>query len=127
MPEPLSTSPADPTVRRRPDRAIALVVGASLPVLVLVLFGDILFKNRQFAYRDSSQFYYPLYHRVQEEWAAGRWPLWMPEVNGGMPLLGNPIAAVFYPGKVIYAVMPYPWAARVYVIFHVLVAFGAMV
>jgi hypothetical protein len=92
-----------------------------------VLFSDVLFRDRQFAYRDAAQFYYPLYQRVQEEWAAGRWPLWMPEVNGGMPLLGNPIAAVFYPGKVIYSFLPYPWAARVYVIAHLLLAFGTMV
>ena len=42
---------------------------------------------------------------------AGRWPLWEPEENAGMPLLGNPTAAVLYPGKLIYAVLPYPWAA----------------
>ncbi len=35
-----------------------------------------------------------------------------------MPLVGNPTAAVLYPGKVIYALLPYPWAARVYVVFH---------
>ena len=51
----------------------------------------------------------------------------MNEANGGMPLLGNPISAVFYPGKLVYAALPYPWAARVYVILHVLLAFGAMV
>ncbi len=122
-----STSPADPTARLRPERAIALVAGGCLAVLVLVQFSDVLFRDRQFAYRDASQFYYPLYQKVQEEWAAGRWPLWMPEVNGGMPLLGNPIAAVFYPGKVIYSLLPYPWAARMYVIAHVLLAFGSMV
>ena len=44
-----------------------------------------------------------------------------------MPLLGNPIAAVFYPGKVIYSLLPYPWAARVYVIVHLLLAFGTMI
>ena len=40
-----------------------------------------------------------------------------------MPLLGNPTAAVLYPGKVIYAVFPYPWAARLYVVAHTLLAF----
>ena len=28
-----------------------------------------------------------------------RWPLWDPGHNGGEPLLGNPMCAVFYPGK----------------------------
>ena len=62
----------------------------------------------QFGYRDAGHFYYPLYQRVQAEWDAGRWPLWEPEENAGMPLLGNPTAAVLYPGKVIYASCPIP-------------------
>ena len=46
-----------------------------------------------------------------------------PGQNGGAPLLGNPMAAVLYPGKVLYAVLPYAWAARVYVIAHTIIAF----
>ncbi len=109
------------------DLTIITVAGGCLIALVLVLFGQVLFEDRQFAFRDAAQYYYPLYLRVQQDWAAGRWPLWMNEANGGMPLLGNPTSAVFYPGKLVYAVLPYPWAARLYVIFHVLLAFGAMV
>ena len=44
-----------------------------------------------------------------------------------MPLLGNPTAAVLYPGKLIYAALPYAWGARVYILAHVVLAFGAMV
>jgi hypothetical protein len=83
-------------------------------------------RDRQFGYRDAAHFYYPLYQRVQEEWRAGRWPLWEPEENGGMPLLGNPTAAVLYPGKVIYAALAYAWGARVYVVAHSLLAFAGM-
>ena len=74
---------------------------------------------------DASFFYYPLYRRVQQEWAAGRWPLWDPGQNGGTPLLGNPVAAVLYPGKVIYALFPYAWGARLYVIAHTIIALSA--
>ena len=80
----------------------------------------------QFGYRDAGHFYYPLYQRVQAEWQQGRWPLWEPEENSGIPLLGNPTAAVLYPGKLIYALLPYAWAARLYIIAHVALAFGAM-
>jgi hypothetical protein len=45
---------------------------------------------------------------VQQEWDAGRWPLWEPEENAGMPLLGNPTAAVLDPGKVVLAILPDP-------------------
>jgi Bacterial membrane protein YfhO len=44
-----------------------------------------------------------------------------------MPLLGNPTAAVFYPGKVVFALLPYAWAARVYIVVHSALAFAAMI
>jgi Bacterial membrane protein YfhO len=109
------------------DLTMVTMAGGCLIALVLTLFGQVVFEDRQFAFRDASQWYYPLYLRIQEDWTAGRWPLWMNEANGGMPLLGNPISAVFYPGKLVYAALPYPWAARAYVILHVVLAFGAMV
>ena len=43
-----------------------------------------------------------------------------------MPLLGNPTAAVFYPFKLVFALLEYPAAMRVYVIGHVLLAFAGM-
>ncbi len=94
--------------------------------LFLLCFGAALWGGGQFGYRDAAHFYYPLYQRVQAEWQQGRWPLWEPEENSGVPLLGNPTAAVLYPGKLIYALLPYPWAARLYIIAHVALAFGAM-
>jgi hypothetical protein len=95
-------------------------------ILTLTCFAPVLFFDRQFAFRDAGDFYYPLHERIQQEWRAGRLPLWEPEENGGVPLLGNPSAAVLYPGKLIYAIVPYPWAARIYVIAHVAIAYAAM-
>ena len=94
--------------------------------LFLLCFGAALWGGGQFGYRDAGHFYYPLYQRVQAEWQQGRWPLWEPEENSGIPLLGNPTAAVLYPGKLIYALLPYAWAARLYIMAHVALAFGAM-
>ena len=53
-------------------------------------------------------------------------PLWNPWQNGGTPLLGMPMAAVLYPGKLLYAVLPYPQAARSYVLAHTIVALLGM-
>ncbi len=94
--------------------------------LFLVCYAPALFHNRQFGFRDAGYFYYPLHQRVQEEWNQGRWPLWEPEENGGVPLLGNPTAAVLYPGKLIFAVLPYAWGARFYIVMHTALAFVAM-
>ena len=43
-----------------------------------------------------------------------------------MPLLGNPTAAVLYPLKVIFALFPYAWGARLYIVAHTALAFVAM-
>jgi hypothetical protein len=90
--------------------------------LLLICYRPVLFEGGQFASANAS-YYYPLDRRVQQEWEAGRWPLWDPGHNGGEPLLGNPMCAVFYPGKVLYALLPYAWAVRVYAIAHTLLAF----
>ena len=88
--------------------ALLLGLGCFLSLL-LVVYRPVLFEDRQFAWDNASYFYYPLYQAVQQDWAAGRWPLWNPGTNGGEPLLGNPVSAVFYPLKVLYAVLPYAW------------------
>ena len=94
--------------------------------LVVTCYGRAIFQGEQFAYRDAAHYYYPLYQRVQAEWEAGRWPLWEPEENSGMPLLGNPTAAVLYPGKLVFALFPYPLAARLYIMGHTALALAAM-
>ena len=103
-----------------------ILILACFATLFLSCYAPALFGDRQFGYRDAAQYYYPLYQRVQEEWNAGRWPLWEREENAGMPLLGNPTAAVLYPGKLIFAMMPYAWGARVYVVAHTALAFVTM-
>jgi hypothetical protein len=101
------------------------VLGAAF--LGLICFGPAILSDRQFAYRDAAHYYYPLYERVEQEWNAGRLPLWSPEENAGMPLLGNPTAAVLYPLKIIYRVAPsYAWGARLYIVAHVALALAAM-
>ncbi len=92
--------------------------------LLLFCYRPVLFFGGQFGYRDSAHYYYPLYQKVQSEWQAGRIPLWDPSENAGMPLLGNPTAAVLYPGKLIFAVFSYPWAVRLYAVAHSALAFA---
>ncbi len=86
----------------------------------------VLFRDQQFAFRDAGHYFYPLHLRVQQEWNAGRLPLWLPDENAGASLIGNPTAAVLYPGKLVFAALPYPHAARAYVILHLALAAGAM-
>ncbi len=99
---------------------------AAFGLLLLATCGAVLAGRDQFGFRDASQHYYPLYQRVHQEWQAGRVPLWDPWQNGGQPLLGNPTATVFYPGQLVYAALPYPWAARIYVLLHLALAGAGM-
>jgi hypothetical protein len=108
------------SIGRRTTLALALAL------LVLSCFSSVLFRGEQFGYRDAANYYYPLHARTVAQWGAGHLPLWDPGENGGLPLLGNPTAAVLYPGKLVFAALPYAWAARVYLIAHVGLAFVAM-
>ena len=103
-----------------------LLILACFATLFLGCYASALFGGRQFGYRDAAHYYYPLHQRVQNAWHQGRWPLWEREENAGMPLLGNPTAAVLYPGKLVFAILPYAWGARVYVVSHTFLAFLAM-
>jgi hypothetical protein len=102
------------------------LVSACFFVLFLLCYASLFLGDRQLGFRDAGHFYYPLHQRVQQEWQQGRWPLWEQEENAGFPLLGNPTAAVFYPGKLVFAVLPYPRAARIYAVGHTMLAFLAM-
>jgi hypothetical protein len=93
-------------MKRRPIVGALASAFFCLTFLTLACLGPVLFRGRQFAYGDSGNFYYPLYLRIQQEWKAGRLSLWMPDENSGMPLLGYPTAAVLYPGKLVFAVLP---------------------
>jgi hypothetical protein len=91
------------------------------------MFSDVIFRDRNFVYRDASQFYYPLLKLVQEQWESGSWPLWNPHENAGMPLLGNPASAVLYPPRVIlFQWLPFSYATafKWYTLLHVLLCAG---
>ena len=98
-------------------RTVVPVVGLGCLLGLLVFCNrSVLFAGEQFAYRDVGRYYYPLYLQVEREWEAGRLPLWDSSQNGGMPLLGNPTAAVLYPGKLVLALVPHAWGVRLYII-----------
>src|ERR1700679_4189045 len=103
-----------------------VVIVTCFAALFLFCYAPALDFDRQFGFRDAGHYYYPLNQRVQDEWNHGRWPLWEPEENGGMPLMGNPTAAVLYPGKLIFAITPYAWGARLYIVAHSALAFLSM-
>lgn len=91
--------------------------------LCLALFGNVLFGTDQFNYRDEAHYYYPLYHYAREELASGRFPLWTPYSNLGMPFFANAAMGVLYPGKLIFLLpFEYPILFNVFLVSHVFLA-----
>lgn len=108
-----------------PSHAVRLLIALVIGALAAWIFADVLFRDRLFAYRDTAYLYHPLYRFVEEEWSAGRVPLWNPLENVGTPLAANAIAAVFYPCKLLFRLpVTYDNAFRAYVVLHVLLAAG---
>lgn len=98
-------------------------IAALVAALAAWLFADVLFRDHVFAYRDTAYLYQPLYRFVETQWSTGRLPLWNPLENCGVPLAANPIAAVFYPGKLLFRLpIGFEAAFRAYVVLHVLLA-----
>jgi hypothetical protein len=96
-----------------------LLTLTAVGLLCAGLFADVLFRSRNFVYRDAGHFYYPYFKLIAREWSEGRIPLWNPYENCGEPLLANPTASVLYPGKLLF-LLPYPIAYKAYLLGHVI-------
>lgn len=117
-----------------PDSTVGRTIGsrarlwgpALLFAAVLVwVFQDVMLRGRLLSYRDTLQFYYPLFDYLQREWEAGRIPLWNPYTNGGEPILALGTSSVLYPLKLLFFLPLSYWARfHLYVLVHVAIAAG---
>ncbi|HVN82370.1 MAG TPA: hypothetical protein VMW38_25515, partial [Terriglobia bacterium] len=87
-------------------------------LLNLVFFGDALFTDKTFFYRDVSFFAYPLRKLVTEAYSRGEWPLWNPYIQLGQPLLANPNAMALYPTQVLFHLLPFHLAFKLHFVIH---------
>ncbi len=108
-------------------RASAWAVVVLPGLLLLVVFWPVVLLGHQLALRDVAHFYYPWYSLIRHFWHQGWLPVWNPYERLGVPLLAQGTAAVFYPGAWIL-LLPGPFGVwfRVYVLGHVLLAYGLM-
>ncbi len=102
-----------------------ILLAISIPLLWS--FGSTLTGARVFAYRDTANFYYPLYAWTSRCWSRGEIPLWNPQENLGTPVAAEATSAVFYPGQLVFALpLPYSLKFNLYLLAHeVLAALGA--
>ncbi len=103
-----------------------LFVLALFAILTVWLFAPALSGAYSFVYRDAGYYYHPLFEFIRSEWGAGRFPLWNPYENTGVPLLAENTSSVLYPGKLLFALpLDYIWLYNAYIVAHVVLAAGA--
>jgi hypothetical protein len=102
-------------MRRKARQALP---GALLVLLLCGVYSSPLFFRRNFAGRDLLAYNLPMEKAVHDAYARGRFPVWMPEVSGGRPLLPNPNAGALYPVRPLFALLPVPLAMRIFPVLH---------
>jgi len=96
-----------------------------LPYLLIIatilgLFGPVLLLDRSFAMRDAAHFYHPLFEWTTSQWRSGKFPLWNPYENCGIPLLADASSSLLYPPKLLFLLpLDFNLLYKVYVVGHV--------
>lgn len=86
-------------------------------LLVLAPFHELL-TSRVPVGRDLLFHFYPVKARLAEAIRAGQLPLVDTLRWGGAPLLTAPGTAAFYPGNVLFVVLPLGWAMKAWILLH---------
>ncbi len=96
-------------------------------VTFLAIFGSALRPSRQFFLREGGEYFYPIYHYIQQQWEQGLFPLWAPHENLGQPLLGDSSNAVLYPLKMIFF-LPFEFGTnyKIFILIHFPLAFWGL-
>jgi hypothetical protein len=91
-------------------------------LLVIAAYADPLLTGRMFSGRDLIAYNHPMEKAIHDAYARGQLPVWMDEVSGGRPLLPNPNAGALYPARAALALVPFPWATRLFPVLHWILA-----
>lgn len=94
----------------------------ALSLLVILCFHQFIFTANILARGDTFAYFYPYWHARDAALAAGRLPLWTPDLFMGAPLLGNSQPGTFYPPNwlsVPLRLTP-PDAIRISILVHML-------
>ena len=104
------------------NRRAYLVALAALAALSIVFFWKIALTNLILGGVDIFTYFYPYRAAVNEALAAGRLPLWNPDLFMGVPLLANAQAGALYPLNWPLVGLPAPQAINVSIVLHVFLA-----
>jgi hypothetical protein len=103
----------------RNGRVLVAIVSA---IVVGAFFAPGILFDRVPVYRDFINTFLPFRLYAASAIAAGRLPLWVPELSLGAPFLGNWQSAVLYPFSAAIHLMPGPVGVGLFLAFHFWVA-----
>jgi len=101
-------------------------VAVAAVLLWLTLSWPLLSGERTLVLRDVLTTHLPFKSFGAEELAHGRIPAMNPNWSGGQPFRGNPNALAFYPGNLLYLLLPFWSAFNAHYMVHWLLAFVGM-
>src|SRR2546423_1498437 len=104
--------------RRRGDLAAL----AAIAFFFVVFFGWVWTNGLLLVGGDAFSYSYPLRSFVWGELRRGSWPLWLPKLLSGYPLLAMSQVGIAYPLTWGYLFLPPPWAEQLYVLAPFLLA-----
>jgi hypothetical protein len=110
-------------VSGKPRFGVRVLARSFLPetlfvLLVLVVYADPLFLRRNFAGRDLVAYNLPMEKAIHDAYTRRRLPVWISEISGGRPLMPNPNAGALYPLRPLLALVPFPFAVRLFPVLH---------
>ena len=92
--------------------------GLLLAAILTVVFWPVVSGAESFFYRDYGVLGYPFVEYAKERILSGEFPWWNPYSNTGAPFAAQWGTMCFYPGSLIYILLPLPWSLGLFSLIH---------
>ena len=93
---------------------------------LLAAYPDVMLGSHTFFHRDFGLYGYPAAHYFRECFWNGELPLWNPLNDCGQPFAAQWGTIVFYPGSLLYLLVPLRWSLGFFCLAHMLLAGASM-
>ncbi|MEI7904234.1 MAG: YfhO family protein [Candidatus Firestonebacteria bacterium] len=96
-------------------RTEILPVAFILSIFIVIFWAKILFTGQTLFFRDTFLQFFPWQEFASASFRGGEIPLWNPYSMCGTPFLANLQSAVFYPLKIIFYLLPFAEALKLFI------------
>jgi hypothetical protein len=97
-----------------------------IAIVLMAVFGDILFGGRGLFLRDLTTYHYPMKKMLYDVVWSGDFPFWNRAWGGGQPMAASPAYALFYPPQWLIFLPPFDLGYRLHILVHFFVAAAGM-